>query len=391
MRLLFICGMLAAGEYAASFIPTFAEAWPLAACLALLVGLFGYGSCVRGWASAALFLAGVALFLHASVASERLYRERPWMRGRPDRSRQFAEQPSALRSLKSDFSRRVAVGIERERETVSLSRAILLGERSRLPATTRRLFVESGTMHVFAISGLHVMAIADVLTYLLGLLFVPLRFRGVAAIPLLWGYVALIGFTPSAVRAALMATFNLVAPVLWRKHDNLRSWTLTFLLVHVYDPLLIVNVGNALSFAVMLAILLAGEWGRDLPKVRQTLLVTAVAWAVGVPIAAHVFGRVTPGGMLANLVLIAAAKLAVVSGAIGLIASYVSELTAVHLNNFGALAIRGMVLVAEGVAQIPGANFETGRWSLPVCAAWYAGLAILALAILAASERRRQL
>ena len=92
MRLLFICGALAAGEYAASFVPTFAEVWPLVACLALLAGLFGYGASVRGWAPAVLFLAGVALFLHASVAPERLYRERPWMRGRPDRARQFAGQ-----------------------------------------------------------------------------------------------------------------------------------------------------------------------------------------------------------------------------------------------------------------------------------------------------------
>ena len=390
MRLLFICGALGAGEFAASFAPTCAEGWAAVALLAVVVALFGYGLAVRGWWLAAIFIAGAALFLFAATEQERLYREKPWLRGRVER-RAGSEPPAAVRLVRRDFSQRVALGIERDRETVSLCRAILLGERWRLSKQAKRLFVESGTMHVFAISGLHVMAIADVLSFLLGFLFVPLRVRGVAAIPLLWGYVGLVGFAPSAVRAAVMATFQLLAPLLWRRPNGLRAWELTFLTVHVVNPLLVTNVGNALSFAVMLAIVIAGECGRGLSAGRQKLLTTVVAWAAGVPIAAHVFGRVTPGGMLANLVLISAAKTAVMSGAVGILASYVSSSLAAHLNNFGALTVRAMVLTAEAVARLPGANVETGCWSLAACAAWYAVCGFGALALLARAGRSRVL
>lgn len=379
MRILFICGALAAGEYAASFVPAFAEAWPVVATLAALVGLFGHGLAVRGWAVAAVFLLGAALFLQASVEGEMLYREKPWMRGRRPYERAAAEAGGDLVSaVRSDLSRRVGVGLDHDQETASLNRAILLGERSGLPRRTKQVFVASGTMHVFAISGLHVMAVAGVLAIFLAFTFIPRRMTGLAAIPILWGYVYLTGLAPSAVRAALMASFCFLAPVFWRHPDLLRSWALTFLVVHLVRPLLITDVGNALSFTVMLSIALVVESERCLGFRVPCGWVTVIAWAVGVPIGAHVFGRVSPGGILANLVLIAAAECTVVSGATGVIVSFVSETAAAHLNNLSALCTRMMVAVSEVVSRLPGSNFEVPCWTLLQCVEWYALLALVA-------------
>lgn len=383
------CGMLAAGEFLASFAPSFAEAWPVVALALPFVALFGYGLALRGWPHFACLLLGVMLFLQASTVEERKYRECPWMRGREWRTRQGTAGPGAWRMLKEDLSQRMAIGLGGKDETLYLGRAILLGERNRLPPRLKRIFVESGAMHVLAISGLHVMAIAHVLTLALSLLMVPRRLSGAFASPLLWAYVYLTGCSPSAVRAAVMVTFHGVAPLAWRRPDMLRAWILTFLLVHVRNPLLIVNVGNALSFLVMLAIVLAGEAGRDLPKWKQGLLVTFAAWAVGVPISAHVFGRVTPGGLLANLLLIGVAKVTVYMGALGVMTSYVSEALAGYFNNLCALAIRAMTFVAEAVSRLPGANVETGSWTLPVCAGWYAAVVALAVGFVCRMRRRR--
>lgn len=388
MKILFICGALAAGEYAASFIPVFAEAWPLVALLAALAALFGYGLVVRGWGPVAAFLLGAALFLRASVESERLYLEKPWLRGRHRHERQEAVAKGGLaEGVKEDLSRRIGIGLERDREVAALNRAILLGERSRLPRRMKETFVNSGAMHVFAISGLHVMAVAGVLVYLLMLFLVPLRLVGALAIPLLWGYVWMIGFSPSAVRAALMASFCFMAPVFWRQYDLLRSWALTFLLVHLLRPLLITNVGNALSFTVMLAIALMVEWGRR-QGVRVSLVkVAVIVWAAGVPIGAHVFGRVTPGGILANLILVTAAEYTVVSGAIGVIASFASEGLSAHFNNLSALCTRAMVEVAEFVSRLPGSSVEVPRWTLLQCAEWYALVALIVCLVLLRRSR----
>lgn len=391
MTLLKICGMLAAGEYLASIVSNAADAWPVMAALAVLTVLFGHGLAARGWELAFAFFLGMTLYFVASLDDERLYREKPWLRGHAERIPRHSVPSSGWsRRARESFSQRIGIGVEDGRETVSLSRAILLGERHRLSPRMKRLFVESGTMHVFAISGLHVMAIAEVLALLLSLALVPRRLVGLAAVPLLWCYVYLIGLSPSAVRAAIMATFSCLAPVFWRKPDGLRSWTLTFLVVHLACPRMIVNVGNVLSFVVMLAIVLVGDCVRNLVRWKRTLLVTVAAWAVGVPISAHVFGRVTPGGMLANLVLLAVARLTVLTGALGVLTSYVSETVAAHLNNLSALAVRAMVFVADAVARLPGANVETGRWLLPPCVIWYAAFAASVYVLYKGVERRQR-
>lgn len=389
MNLLLFCGALAAGEYLASFVPQAAGAWPAAAIAATLSGLFGYGWGAKWMCYAAAALLGTALFLFASQDQEQAYRMSPWMRGREWRStHRQDEQVGLAKEVRDDLSRRVGIGLDEDRESATLARAILLGEKRSLPYRTKRLFVESGTMHVFAISGLHVMAIAEVLALGLAFLLVPMRFAGLASAPLLWGYVAMIGFAPSAVRAAMMATIMGAAPAFWRRASGLRAWELTFLIVHVANPLMITNVGNALSFAVMLAIVLAGDYGKSMAQWRQALLVTVAAWATGVPISAHIFGRVTPGGMVGNLILIATAKATVVSGALGVLTSYVSETLAAHVNNLSALGIKLMVMVAEGVSRLPGANFETGPWSLLTCIEWYAALALIGFLLRMISRRR---
>lgn len=381
MRILFACGALAAGEFAAAQVSCCAEAWPAVACVAVLVALFGYGGGFRGWHIPVLFLVGIALYFLVSVEREQGYRERPWMRNwdRAHQSRSASDGRAS--SVRRDFCRRCALGLERDWEVAALNRAILFGDRTRLPARTKRMFVESGTMHVFAISGLHVMAVARVLALVMAVLFVPRRFCGVIALPFLWGYVGVIGWPPSAVRAAAMSTFCSAAPLFWRRPDLLQAWALTFLLVHVANPLLIVDVGCALSFAVMLALILAGRFARACGVRHPSVVATVAAWAVGVPIAAHVFGRVTPGGILANLVLIDTAFYSVTAGVIGVLSSFVSETLAAHLNNFSALVTKAMVGVAAAVSKLPGTNLEVGQWSLLQCAGWYLllGLAVLVI------------
>ena len=295
-----------------------------------------------------------------------------------------------MRAVRRDFSRRAALGLAHDRELVQLNRAILLGERATLSPRLKRTFVESGTIHVFAISGLHVMAVARVLMFLFQLLLVPRRFTGLATIPVLWGYVALIGSPPSAVRAAAMATLVFLAPLFYRKADGTVAWSLTFLAVYLGRPTMITNVGCALSFAVMLAIIVSCEVARDRPEgVLKGLFVAGAAWAAGVPIAAHVFGRVTPGGLLANLALIPAAGVTVYAGTVGLIASFVSESLAAHLNGLSGLFTRAMVVISDVVSRLPGANFEVIRWSVPLCAELYAVLALLLFLRSLVRRRRR--
>lgn len=388
-RLGFICAALAAGEALGAAGGHFAEAWPAVAIAAGLVALFGYGFAVRAWSVLAVALLGLSLALGAQTERERFFRQNPWMR----EARQIRRIPArtaspAVAAIRRDLARRIGLGLAHDPATADLARAILLGERTRLPRALKRDFITAGTIHVFAVSGLHVGVVAFVLIVLGRIVFIPARFAEPLAIPVLWAYVILIGCPPSAVRAAAMATIYFAAPLFRRRHDGLRAWKIAFLAVHLLHPAQIANVGSALSFAVMLAILLAVRCIRGrLRGWRAALCVSAAAWAGGVPVAAHVFGRLTPGGLLANLAAIPAASASVVAGILGVGASFVSETLAAHLNNLAALLIRTMVGVSRAVAALPGANFEIRKWNALECALWYA--AFVAVLWLLRPGRRR--
>ena len=113
------------------------------------------------------------------------------------------------------------------------------------------------------------------------------------------------------------------------------------------------------------------------------------AWAAGVPIAAHVFGRFTPGGLLANIVVLPLAAVSVSAGMAGLALSYVCTPLAAAANNLAALSTRAMVWCSSCVAAIPGASVETAPWPIPWCVAWYAAFLVALAAAGRLAARRR--
>ncbi len=109
-------------------------------------------------------------------------------------------------SCAEELSRRAAAGLDWCAELAGFNQAILLGSRGGLTRARRTMFAAAGTIHVFAISGLHVMVVAGLITGLLKRFDVPLRARGLVSMPLVVAYTLLTGARPSAVRAAVMVS-----------------------------------------------------------------------------------------------------------------------------------------------------------------------------------------
>lgn len=320
-----------------------------------------------------------------------------WIRGEGTFARREQEALSNswrthASALRKELARRIGIGLEHRSDLAALNRAILLGNRTGLTSETRSVFANAGTTHIFSVSGLHVVVIAGVLRILLALLFVPARLCSLILIPILWTYILTIGSPPSAVRAGAMASLHFLAPLVWRRPDGLVAWTITFIAVHILAPEMLLNTGSLLSFSVMLGILLFLKWGeplgnRNMPT--SAFGVSFAAWAAGAPIVAYTFGTITPGALLANILLMPAATLSVSAGALGVLASCISNTLAAHINNAAALCTDAMVGVSWAVSRLPGSNFPSGQWRLWECAAWYA-LIILAFWLVRSIVLRRR-
>ena len=82
-----------------------------------------------------------------------------------------------------------------------LNQAMMLGCRNEIPRDMRRVFSNSGTIHVFAISGLNIALVAALLIALVSALGVPRPHWVLVVAPLLVFYTFASGAQPSAVRA----------------------------------------------------------------------------------------------------------------------------------------------------------------------------------------------
>ncbi len=96
-------------------------------------------------------------------------------------------------------------------------RGMVLGDSSRLPEEVEEAFQRRGITHVLAISGQHVAVLAAMIFVVLRLFAVPMLFRNPATLGLMWLYIFIAGAPPSALRAGVVATFVLAAPLFGRQ------------------------------------------------------------------------------------------------------------------------------------------------------------------------------
>ena len=289
--------------------------------------------------------------------------------------------------------------------------AMLLGKKSVLESEQKSAFTASGTMHIFAISGLHVGVMAITLFYFFLLLRMPRKPSTLVSLAVLFLYVQITGASPSATRAFLMVVFLLGSKVFLRQSSPFASLILSALVVLLWDPLQLWSAGFQLSYAVVASILLYGlplmeklegwrvisgelparnRWesaGRELKrKLVQLFSISFSATLVSSPLVIHYFQVFTPGAVILNMALMPLASLAIISGFISLLFGLLQLVRVSVFFNHGAwVLIWVMENLITGFLKIPGLFWKTSfRWeSLGIVAV----LALL-VALLAARSRR---
>ena len=198
----------------------------------------------------------------------------------------------------------------------SLAAGLLCGEKSLLSTETIHDMRDAGMSHLLAVSGLHIGLLWTLLWLALRpVLLIPYhlnlyeiawnRALRLVSVALLWLYVWMIGFPPSAVRAATMLTVAQVSPLFGVDSWGWQNLVIAALLMLCCDPSQVASVGFQLSFAAMAGILAfhpLAESGNDyimrsrrhglwslLRPVRNLLLLTFSAQLFTLPLTAYYF------------------------------------------------------------------------------------------------------
>jgi competence protein ComEC len=137
-------------------------------------------------------------------------------------------------------------------ETASLLRGLLLADRKEIDKETKTQFINSGVVHVLAVSGLHVGFIALIIILLFGRFNIYIR--SLLTIIGLITFMLLTGVPPSVFRATVMAVVIIVAFLTNRTTNIFNSLAIAALIILIVNPYEIYSPGFQLSFSAVLAI-----------------------------------------------------------------------------------------------------------------------------------------
>ncbi|MDQ2660022.1 MAG: ComEC/Rec2 family competence protein, partial [Verrucomicrobiota bacterium] len=251
-------------------------------------------------------------------------------------------------------------GLEGAPNQHSLISGIVLGLRDATPDEVEEEFQQTGTIHLFAVAGLHVGIVAFLLWTIARALRFPRKLSICLIVPALFFYAAITGWNTASVRAATMAAVVLGGAFLERRVSPGNSLAAAAFLLLGADPQQLFSMGFQLSFAVVGTIIfLADRVGRSLVRwvqpdpflpaaligriprfglkiwraVARGASVSLAAWLGSLLLIFPYFYLITPIALFANLAVVPLAFFVLAFGLMSLLSSLVAPWLALIFNN----------------------------------------------------------
>lgn len=273
--------------------------------------------------------------------------------------------------------------IEDSPEVVGLICGTALGLRHQTRDDIEEPFQQTGTLHLFAVAGLHVGIVARLLWTLAMVLRLPRKLATALIIPLLFFYAAVTGLHTASVRAAVMSALLLGGIFFDRKVLALNSLAAAAFLILLFDSNQLFTSGFQLSFAVVGAIVLLADpmfvwFGRMIdpdPFMPRALLnwtqrlsikigrklargasVSLAAWIGSLPLIYWYFNLVTPVSLLANLAVVPIAYFVLALAMLSLMAAPILPGLSIIFNNANWLMSHAVLSLVHFFALLPGGH-----------------------------------
>jgi len=253
-------------------------------------------------------------------------------------------------------------------EKAALMSSLLLGYKADLAEEDLQAFSITGTIHVLAVSGMHVGLIYMALLFLFTGSLRPGRLKfwqGVSVLLFLWAYALLTGLSASVVRATLMFSIleagRTFLGARGNTYNSLFAAAYIQLLISPYD---ILDVGFQLSYLAVLGILffyplLSEKYepvNRFLKGAWQLALVSISATLGTLPVTLFVFKSFPLLFIPANILIVPISTVVIFMGIGVVLLGWVPYLGA-FLAWLTALALDVLMVPARFMAKIPGASF----------------------------------
>jgi competence protein ComEC len=261
---------------------------------------------------------------------------------------------------------------------------IVLGLRHQTVDDIEEPFQQTGTLHLFAVAGLHVGIVARLLWIVAIVARLSQKQAAAVIIPLLLFYAAITGLHVSSVRAAVMSSVLLGGLFFERKVFALNSLAAAAFFLLCWNTNELFATGFQLSFAVVGTIVLMADPVFRLcnrvaatdPFLPASLLsrarrifnsafeslcrgssVSLAAWLGSLLLVFWYFHLVTPVSLIANLVVVPIAFFILATALLSIATAPVLGSFSVVFNNSNWFFARGVLAIVHWFAQIPGNHY----------------------------------
>ena len=283
------------------------------------------------------------------------------------------------------IGQQLEAGIEGEDDAVALIRGMALGATDETSSDLEKPFRDTGTLHVFSVSGLHVALITTIGWLFLSAIGCRRSLALIILIPGVFAYAFITGWRPSAARAAIMVAVFMAAVFFDRKSRLQNSLGGAALILLAWEPQHLFMAGFQLSFGVLWAIAIiatplstllrpwtdldpflpaqAANWRQRFASMAKTWLVASLtvslaAWLGSLPLMLWHFHVATPISVLANCLLVPLAFAVLAAACVSLVFAVLHlGVFQILVNNACWLFAKMMLWGAVLFAKVPGGCF----------------------------------
>jgi len=237
------------------------------------------------------------------------------------------------------------------------------------PDEIKSTFINSGLLHILAASGMNVAFIFGFWFCIMRFFRIPYRINIIGGILMVILYTLMTGLGASVLRAALMLLFVQIGKLIDRDAHSVSLLSFVALLLLIYNPAYINNVGFQLSFIVTFGILTTGQIIFDKMKeieiadwAKAGLIIPIVAQIWVAPIQMFYFNTFSTYSIIANILTVPLLSITSFCGFVSSILATIKPIADFVCMVFDSIlkyALDSIVVISNFFAQLPNAMITT--------------------------------
>jgi len=263
-------------------------------------------------------------------------------------------------------------------EQAGLLNGMLIGYKDGLSEDVKQAFSDAGLSHIMAVSGMNIAFIIMPLLFLLKKAHLKVKAINSIIIVALIIFVYITGFSPSVVRAVIMAVIILTGQIMRREADVLTSIAFSAMFLLLYNPILLFDVGFQLSYAATMSLVLLYKNIKEIlslkfiPVFLRDILAVTLAAQVGVlPVTSFYFNKISIVSLFSNILVVPVLQIVTIIGFIMVFLGQVSIVLSQIIGYINCSFLSLILFVTKIASELPFAVVRIVTPSLIIILIYY--------------------